>query len=270
MARLRAQVDDVVKVTNANAAASYSALVAALNSGHYGYTVTDSIIMYRITGSIAYLQQAITMVDKMVDSENALIAAGSRPVVAADSYLEVGAIIEQVALTYDYGYAQLTAAQRSKWAAYAEQAVWNIWNYNSAKWGNVAAPWTGWSVNDPGNNYHYSFLRATMLWALASQSSGWRTFLEANKFPPLQSYFASLPGGGTREGTGYGTAVGNLFEDYQYWKASTGVDLSTSNTHAQNTIDYWIHASTPDFKYSQRSATRRAIPRAPCSTISAS
>jgi hypothetical protein len=73
----------------------------------------------------------------------------------------------------------------------------------------------------------------------------WINFLQQNKYPPLADYFARLPGGGSREGTGYGTAQKNLFEDYIMWKASTGEDLSKLSSHAKDTIDYWVHATVP-------------------------
>ena len=139
----------------------------------------------------------------------------------------------------------MTGAQRERWAAFAEQTLFNVWNPASARWGGVAAPWSGWSICDPGNNYHYSFLRATMLWALAAKNQRWLDFLQTQKFGPLVDYYAQLPGGGSREGTGYGTAQKNLFENYLYWRASTGEDLAGLSAHARDTIDYWVHATVP-------------------------
>jgi hypothetical protein len=248
--RLKGQVDSVVTLTNnISSSATYDQLVTALNSSHYGYTSADSVIMYRLTGEARYIQQAVRMVDLFVVAENARISAGSLPRVASDSYLEAGYFLEQVALAYDYGYNLLTPTQRNAWSAYAEQALFNIWNPNSASWGGVPRTWTGWSISDPGNNYHYSFLKATMLWALASQNTAWFNHMQQNKFPPLVAFFNQLPGGGSREGTGYGTAMGNLFENYLYWKNSTGEDLAAYSSHARDTIDYWIHATVPTFDY---------------------
>jgi hypothetical protein len=73
----------------------------------------------------------------------------------------------------------------------------------------------------------------------------WINFLQTQKFPPLLDYFAALPGGGTREGTGYGTAIGSLFQNYLYWKSSTGEDLANITAHPRETIDYWVHATVP-------------------------
>ncbi len=177
--------------------------------------------------------------------DEAAIAAGGTPAIAGDSYLDVGNFLEDLALTYDHGFEQLTPVQRQRWAAYAEQAVFNVWHPNDASWGGVSHPWTGWAICDPGNNYHFSFLRATMLWALATQNTAWFDFLQTQKFGPLMDYYAALPGGGTREGTGYGTALNNLFGNYIYWKASTGEDLAGITPHTRETIDYWVHATVP-------------------------
>lgn len=249
-ARLKAQVDDVVAVTSAMpASATYASLVTALNTNHYSYSPVDAVVMFSLTGNTAYIDQAIRMVDLFVTAENARIAAAQTPEVAADSYLNVGLYLSELSLAYDYGYSRLSAAQRAAWSSYAEQTLYNLWNSNSAAWGTLKAPWSGWATSDPGDNYFYSFLRATQLWALASQSPSWISFLQKQKYTLLVPYFSNLGGGGSREGTGYGTALGALFEDYAYWKESTGEDLSAYSSHAADTIDYWIHATVPTFQY---------------------
>src|SRR5262249_46140211 len=168
-----------------------------------------------------------------------------RPDIASDSYLYVGDGIESLSITYDWMYNLLTPSQRSRWENYAEQAVWNIWNYQNAQWGGHPFPWSGWSVNNPGDNYFYSFIDATMHWALARQSATWMTFLENDRFPLLVSYFQQLPGGGSREGTGYGVSHRRLFGIYRVWKQATGTDLASQSSHARDSMEYWLHASAP-------------------------
>lgn len=248
--RLKDQVDDAVTVTNGiSPTATYDQLVTALNSGHYGYSAADSVLMFRLSADPKYILQAIRMVDLFVTSENSKIAAGTMPAIGGDSYLEVGPLMEALALTFDYGYERLSPSQRAAWTAYADQAIFNVWNPASARWGNVSRPWSGWSVNDPGNNYFYSFLKATQLWVLASRNSTWMSFLQTQKYTQLVPFFSVLTGGGSREGTGYGTALGSLFENYAYWKSSTGEDLASYSSHARDTIDYWIHATVPTLDY---------------------
>ncbi len=218
---------------------------AAAGDPPYAYSATHSVIMYRLSGSSKYIEDAIARVEAFVARAEAAIATGGRPEVAGDSYLEVGWYLEQLALTYDAGYDRLTGAQRQRWPAFAEQTLKNLWSPTTATWGGVAHPWSGWSLCDPGNNYHFSFLRATMLWALAAPSPQWLNFLQTQKFGPLVDYYAQLPGGGSREGTGYGTAQKNLFENYLYWTNSTGENLAGLTAHTRETIDYWLHATVP-------------------------
>jgi hypothetical protein len=211
----------------------------------YGYTPLDAMIRYSMSGDGKYADLAIGQVDAHVASEDSAIAAGEPPEIAHDSYLHVGEEIASLALAYDWAASRLTPQQKSRWKAYADQAIFNVWNPAQAKWGTTARPWSGWSMNDPGNNYHYSFLRATMYWAVASRNAQWLDFLKREKAPPLAAYFAKLPGGGSLEGTGYGASHRGLFEIYGFWKRATGEDLAARSTHCLSSIDYWIHATVP-------------------------
>ena len=211
----------------------------------YLFTAKHLVLAYRLTGDPRYLAAAIAETDQVVSEAETRIAQGKEPFLAGDSYHDVGGYIEDLALTYDHGFGQLTPEQRQRWTALAEQAVFNVWHPSEASWNGVPYTWTGWAICDPGNNYHFNFLRATMLWALATQNTAWFDFLQAQKFGPLLDYYAQFPGGGTREGTGYGTALNDLFGDYIYWKASTGEDLASLSPHVRETIDYWVHATVP-------------------------
>lgn len=220
-------------------------------AGHPGYafSATDAVYAYRISGQAQYAQLAIAMVEQQVVDAEARIASGQRPEISGDSYLEVGPMLRDLSLVYDWCGPLLTTGQKTRWAAYAEQAVWNVWHHEQAQWGGVAFPWSGWSVDNPGNNYYYSFLEATMYWAFASDSTAWRQFLATQKLPPLVAYFSTLDGGGSREGTAYGLAQGRLFELYRVWRDNTGVDLAAQNEHLDESIDWWIHATVPTLDF---------------------
>ena len=92
------------------------------------------------------------------------------------------------------------------------------------------------SVDDPANNYHYSFLQATMFWALASGNSSWMQLLQNTRLPALEAYFAGLDGGGSQEGTGYGLSHRSLFSLYRVWRDSTSADLANANGHLTASI----------------------------------
>jgi hypothetical protein len=211
----------------------------------YAFSATDAAYAFRVSGGAPYCQLAVSMVEDQVADAEAEIAAGRRPAISYDSYLEVGQYIRDLSITYDWCAAFTTAQQRTRWAAYAQQAVWNVWNHTQASWGGNSFPWSGWAVSDPGNNYYYSFVEATMYWALASDNASWRTFLETQKLPPLVAYFTALPGGGSAEGTAYGLSHGRLFELYRVWRDNTGTNLAAQSTHLEDSIDWWLHATVP-------------------------
>src|SRR5689334_15086229 len=110
----------------------------------YAFSATDAATMYKLTGTAAYAQRAVAEVEAQVAEAEAEIAAGRRAPISYDSYLEVGQMLRDLALTYDWCAPYVTPAQRTRWANYAEQAVWNVWNPNQAHWGAVQAPWSGW------------------------------------------------------------------------------------------------------------------------------
>ncbi len=211
----------------------------------YEFSANDAALMHRLSNQAQYCALAVDMIEEQVSAAEAAIAANQNPEVTHDSYLYVGAKIGDLALTYDWCAPQVSSSQRTRWAAYANQTLYNVWHPSQAQWGGRSAPWTGWGTDDPANNYHYSFLRATMYWALASNDPALRAFLESEKLPPLQAYFATLPGGGSEEGTGYGTSHHKLFELYRVWRDSTATDLGNANAHMTDTISYWLHATVP-------------------------
>jgi hypothetical protein len=211
----------------------------------YGFQATDAAYLYRITHDSRYATLAVTMADQQVAAAETAIASGRNPEVAGDSYYSSGDMIGDVAIVYAWCSDFMTATQRSRWSAYASQTVFNIWHPEQAAWGGRSAPWSGWAVNDPANNYYYKFLRATMFWALASNDSNLLDYLRTDRLPLLTSFMATVPGGGSLEGTGYGTSHMMLFELYQVWKDSGQGDLATLNTHLANSLRFWVAATMP-------------------------
>src|SRR5258706_15290042 len=149
-----------------------------------------------------------------------------------------------VALVYDWCYNQLTPTQRTRWGNYADRFIENLWYQDFHHWGGPGAangyswedgtypePGTSWAVNNPVNNYYYSFLKGTMLWGLASKGEPDRVMADSmlyrfrteklqNQLVPV--FAGQVAGGGSREGTGYGTAMGDLFFIHHLWEKSTG------------------------------------------------
>ncbi|HMG56489.1 MAG TPA: hypothetical protein VK601_23475 [Kofleriaceae bacterium] len=218
----------------------------------YNFSPWNAALLGQLTGNTAYCTKAVSTVEAQVVAAEAKIAANQAPLVAGDSYLEIGNMIGDVALVYDWCFNQTTSGQRTRWLKYANQAVWNVWHHDTAKWGSATIPWTGWSVNDPSDNYYYSFLRATMLLGLASkgedpQADAWITQFHDTKITQqlVPTFNADLVGGGSREGSGYGVAMRRLFELYDLWTSTTGENIALMTPHTRQSMLAMLHQLVP-------------------------
>lgn len=218
----------------------------------YDFQSWWSALLWQLTGQTSYRSAAVSAVDAFVASEEALVSGGDRPQVAFDSYLEVGPIVGDVMLVYDWCFDALSASQRTRWLAYANQAIWNVWHPDDAVWGGNSFPWSGWSIDNPSNNYYYSFLRATMLFGLAAHGEhaaafDYLDFFRVTKIEDqlVPTFESDLVGGGSREGTGYGTAMMRLFELYDLWQGSTGENIADLTSHTRASLLHMFHAVVP-------------------------
>lgn len=218
----------------------------------WGYNSWNAALLGQLTGDAKYCTKAVATVEAQVVAAEAKIAAGEVPLVAGDSYLEIGELVGDLALVYDWCHDGLADDQRARWVAYANQAIWNVWNPNDAEWGGKKASWSGWSIDNPSNNYYYSFLRATMLVGLAThgendQAQDWLAMFRDEKVlgQLVPIFEEQLDGGGSREGTGYGVSMRRLFELYDLWKASTGESLATKTTHTRASLRAFVHQIVP-------------------------
>ncbi len=217
----------------------------------YNFNEWYAALMGQLTNDPRYCKAAVASLDKWIKEEEATIAGGGTPFVVNDSYLGIGQQVGNVALTYDFCYAEV-GDRRAAWLAYANQAVWNVWHHMEAQWGGRPTDWSGWSVDNPVNNYYYSFLRATMLLGLVAHgeipdAEKWLTqYRETKILNQLVPVFETdLQGGGSREGTGYGVSMRNLFETFDMWEASTGEDLSRETAHTRFSMLAMMHSTVP-------------------------
>jgi hypothetical protein len=61
----------------------------------------------------------------------------------------------------------------------------------------------------------------------------------------VPTFNSDLVGGGSREGTGYGTALKNLFGLYWLWEKTTGERLADLTPHSNATMFYMLHILAP-------------------------
>ncbi len=232
------------------AAMRFKTIVDAWVGGadYWGFDAWESALMGQLDGGAQYCTKAIATVDQQVSDAEAAIASGGKPTVAGDDYLGVGEMIGDVALVYDWCFDSVTATQKTRWLAYANQAVWNVWHPDQATWG----VWTGWATNDPSDNYYYSFLRATMLLGLVEKGEDpkgdtWiAQFRDTKVMGQLVPTFnTDLVGGGSREGTGYGVAMRGLWSLYDLWHATTGESLASKTPQTRASMRSFIHQVVP-------------------------
>ncbi|MDP3824339.1 MAG: hypothetical protein Q8R33_22955 [Burkholderiales bacterium] len=249
----KARLQDLLKSASP-AAARFQTQVSGqlMGAKAYAYQPWYSALMFQLTGEVRFAKHAIDETERFVASEEDKISKNQRAAVAGDSYLEIGQQIGNVALVYDWCHEHLTPAQRERWANYSNLAVGNVWNHTQARWGNTVYPWTGWSVDNPSNNYYYSFLRATMLLGLATrgenpQADAWLQLFRVAKIENqlVPTFNRDLAGGGSREGTGYGTAMKNLFQLYDWWYRSTGDAIAVRTPHTLASMSHLIHSIVP-------------------------
>jgi hypothetical protein len=221
----------------------------------YGVEGWQAALMGQLTGDPKYCAAAVKFVDGEVSAEQGLIQAGKTPQVAGDDYLDVGPMIGDVALTYDWCNKEV-GDKRAAWLAYANQAVFNVWNFETAKWGTKELAWVGWAVDDPSDNYYYSFLRATMLLGLAAHdeipdAAKWLTEFHDTKLTGelVPTFNSDLVGGGSREGTGYGVSMRELFHLYDLWHESTGEVVDTLTPHTRASMLTAMHQMVPTLDY---------------------
>jgi hypothetical protein len=218
----------------------------------YGFERWNAALVGQLTGDPSYCAAAVKSIDMDVTTAQAAIAAGNAPAIADDDYLGVGDEVGDLSLVYDWCYDTLTSDQRTAWLGFANQAVTNVWTPDSAMWGSVSGKWDGWAIDDPDDNYYYSFLRATMMLGLAAHGEydgvdQWLTQFHDTKLVGelVPNFNMNLVGGGSREGTGYGVSLRSLFELYDIWSASTTETIATMTPHTRASMLMFIHEILP-------------------------
>ena len=218
----------------------------------WGFQGWNAALLGQLTGDAKYCTKAVASIETQVSTAEAAIAGGSAPEVAADSYLYIGDSIGDLALVYDWCFDVVTPAQRTRWLAYADQAIANVWDHAHASWGGKTFAWSGWAVDDPSDNYYYSFLRATMLVGLSAQgedpkADGWITQFRMTKVGAqlVPTFDSDLVGGGSREGTGYGVSMRRLWELYDMWYATTGEALAQQTPQTRASLRAFMHQTLP-------------------------
>ncbi len=225
----------------------------------YNFSPWFAALVFQMSGDVRYRDLAVRLMDEIVISEEARIAAGNFPAVHGNSYLEVGWYLGNLSRVYDWAYDGLSAGQKARWIAYGNQAMWNIWKApgNAVSgmdglWNGRVHHWNGWATDNPANNYYGHFINAGMQLGLAThgdnpQAAEWLDIFRNQKIERelMPTLNARVVGGGSAEGTGYGVSNRNLWTVYDTWERSTGERIADKTPHTLASIAQEVHATLP-------------------------
>lgn len=230
----------------------------------------DEAFMFHFGENATYCAAAGTMTDAYVTLVEGQIASGSSVDLANDSYLYAGDNISALSIVYAF-CPNIATTLKTRIANINNQAIYNIWHPNDAHWGTRLVTWSGWSVDNAGNNYFYrSFWKASIFWSVVGNPTDARyngktlaAYLATEKTPMITTYFNAIPGGGSYEGTGYMYSLMELFEDYKWLYDSNGVDVR--NPHMVNTGKLIIQMALPDMGHVYPIGSQSRVSSAPMS-----
>lgn len=222
---------------------------AIAGSFAYGFSAADAAFCYEFGGKQEkYANLSVKMVSNLNATDKAAIKAGSAPSIATDSYLYAGPSLESRLLPLDWCGDFMSDELKADLLAFGRQTNTNIYNPTQAMWGSKLHKWSGWSNNDPENNYYFSFFLATALVALVDPEGPWLAYIKNTMMPRIEAFYLSSMGGGSGEGTGYGEALARLYRVTRLLKDSAGLEFPGVASHARDTIHYMVHASKPGLK----------------------
>ncbi|MCK5407941.1 MAG: DUF4962 domain-containing protein, partial [Candidatus Krumholzibacteria bacterium] len=221
---------------------------------YYKPKARDLLLAYYTTQDNSYAQRAISVADATISD-----GFGSE---RSDSYYHIHRYVKNVAIVYDQLSDQLSASQRTTYINYINQMMTELWN----PFNNPYHTWSGWSVNDPGNNYYYSFMLATVYAAMALYNENPSPlslpydgtiytdiyeFFEAKMTGQVVPYLNSYgKGGGWHEGVNYRLgSFSHMFEVFMVLRNAGGTDYFHDIPFARECVYYNLYILQPGNEY---------------------
>jgi Divergent InlB B-repeat domain/Bacterial Ig domain len=223
-------------------------------------------LVYQATGDERYARFAVQSMDDMVKVDEEKIANGVQPTLMNGGFLHSDGWLTSIGLVMDWvphssapdsttpgGNNQLTPGMRARWIALANASLQNIWyaQADQVMFGGHRFNWSTWGRNNPYNNFYYHFLSGTMHVALGTlgenpRAQEWIDYFRIQKmdgqvFPMMRD----LKGGGSREGTAYGTTTRLLSTVMDAWERSTGERLANKTPYPLASLAHQIHNIVP-------------------------
>jgi hypothetical protein len=201
---------------------------------------TENIaLVYLLTRESKYARAALTWARETM-KEN----------VRYNLYLHFSQCMRGPALTLNYCGDALTPAERAELAKYLDTWTNELWFNNQAG---------GWSLNNPGNNYHYAFMEGTAFAGYALREVGHpnaQTYLgvlfdKLNKTGGVLDYLNTVqPGGDWYEGSNYGELTKLLLNSaLSAIAAMDGVNYFTRSPFFPNSLIFAYYQLMPGNRY---------------------
>ena len=151
---------------------NYMAPYSQFGTTYYGQQAWQFALMYMLTKNTNYYTRAMDFLTENMtgkstgDFGNAgafsptnstdpldYDISGNDHGVRFNSYIDAPGYVMDAALVYDWFYPTLTPAQRSQIIHYINRIEGEIWDPFALNAGDPG--WSGWALNDPGDNFHY-------------------------------------------------------------------------------------------------------------------
>lgn len=221
----------------------------------YGMQAWHFALVYMVTKDTAYAQRAISLVDKEI--------ANGMTEERFDSYLRTREYVGDAALVYDWLNSLLSPSQKDTYVKYMNQILTEIWN----PFDNPYNTWSGWAINDPGNNYYYNFLLTTGYAGLATYNENPnppslpfrnKTYTDILEFLYAKINLQAVPEwldtrgkeGGWHEGENYGlVSKWHMFDLFSILKNAGGVNYFSTLNFPKESLYYQLYTIQPGNQY---------------------
>jgi parallel beta-helix repeat protein len=222
---------------------------------YWGKEEWHDALAYVITGDVQYANRAISDMDTRVQTITNDEDRGQ------GNFLRISGTMRSVALVYDWCYDLLSPTQRQIYRDYMNQLLHELWN----PFNNPTHEWDGWGVEDPGNNFYYSFMLGTAYAGLAMHGE--------NPSPPslpfrgttyndiLEFLYARIEqqsidehlntwgkGGAWHEGNNYGLLSKRyIIEMFTLLRDAGAPDFMNQTDFVREALLYHLYSMSPDF-----------------------
>ena len=172
-------------------------------------------------------------------------------------------MIEELALAYDYGFTRLTESQKTRWKAFGEQVISNLWSPDRDL-GRRAGPLERLVGQRPRQQLPLQLPAGDRGLGAGDPEPGLdRLPPELTSSRPSSDYYAACPAGAAARETATGPRSKSLWENTLVWNDSTGEVVPTSRSWRGTRSTTGFTPRSRPATASRRPATYRGVDTAP-------